>query len=56
MTEIVLLTTKDRFTTKCDDVFIYNFLVEHGTALIPLINGDKLLLSKNEPILFREVE
>ena len=56
MTEITLLRTKDKFMCKCDTMDIYNYIIDDGFIIVPTIDGYKLVLSKNEPILCKEVK
>lgn len=56
MTEITLLRTKDKFMCNCDIKDIYIDLTDDGFIIVPTIDGCKLVLSKNEPILCKEVE
>lgn len=56
MTEITLLRTKDKFTCKCDITDIYNYVIDDGVIIVPTIDRCKLVLSKNEPILCKEIK
>lgn len=56
MTKIELLRTGDIFVTKWSINEIYNYFIDDKFCMIPLVNGSKLLLSNNEPILCKEVK
>lgn len=57
MTKITILNGGKEFEylTKLDINYIYGYLIDDGFILVTTINGEKVLLSRTQPIVFKEV-